>query len=117
MINYLENYSQILQKHFLESDIKRALELQIGNRFKKAQVTVDTYWRSVENVLAELYRVLKDGSRAILVVGKDGLMKEKCVRIAESYGFTLERAILKRYKDFKKQYYKYEYIIFLEKKE
>ena len=116
MINYLGNYSQILQKHFFESDIKRARELQVGNRFKKAQVTVGTYWRSIENVLAELYRVVKNGSRVILVVGKDGLMKEKCVKIAERYGFILERAILKRYKDFKKQYYKYEYIIFLEKK-
>ncbi len=49
------------------------------------------------------------------MVGKDGLMKEKCVKIAESYEFTLERAILKRYKDFKKKYYKYEYIIILKK--
>lgn len=116
MINYLGNYDQILQKHFLESDVNRALTLQIGNRFKKAQVTVDTYWRRIKNVIAELYRVVKNGSRVILVVGRDGLMKEKCVNIAENYGFVLERAILKRYRDFKKKYYKYEYIIILEKK-
>ncbi len=115
MIDYVENDLPVLQKFFQKEDINIAKNNQIGRRFKKPQITLDTFWHEMRYFMCECYRVLKVHSKLILVVGKNNLMKEKSVKIAKDCNIILDRAILKRYRDFKKNYLKYEYIIIFEK--
>ena len=115
MVDYIKNDLPVLQEFFQEEGINIAKNNQMGRRFKNPQKTLDTFWNEMNNFTGESYRILKDHSKLILVVGKSNLMEKKCIQIAQSNGFTLDKSILKRYRVFKKNYLKYEYIVILQK--
>ncbi len=115
MVDYIKNDLPVLQKFFQKEDVNIAKSNQIGRRFKNPEKTLNMFWSKMNNFTGETYRILKDRSKLILVVGKSNLMEKKCIQIAQDNGFMLDKSILKRYRDFKKNYLKYEYIVILEK--
>jgi len=115
MIDYVGNDLPVLQKFFQKEEISIIKNNQTGRRFKNPEKTLNMFWSDMNNFIGESYRVLKAHSRLILVVGKSNLMEKKCIQIAQNNGFTLDKLILKRYRDFKKNYLKYEYIVIVKK--
>ena len=88
---------------------------QIGRRYTKPKDTYEKFWENMKAVISQCSRILKPSSRLILVVSKDNLMDKRCVELGIECGLSKEQVILKRYRDYKKNYLKYEYIVILKK--
>lgn len=75
----------------------------------------EKFWENMRAVISECSRILKSRSRLILVVSKENLMDKRYTDIGNECGLSEDRIILKRYRDYKKKYLKYEYIVILKK--
>ncbi len=114
VIDYIENDRTQINFFFNENRIRNLKNKSIGNKIYNDKITQNVFWRRINKLFAEIFRILKPGSFFILVVGFYQNMKSSFIKIAGNNGFIIERTLRREVKHFKKKK-TVEYVIFLRK--
>jgi len=117
-IDYVENDRPQLE--YLGYDTSKLKEEMIGLKGKTIKEKLANYFDDMNKVLSEMYRVLKIGKYAVIIIGSNdrqtgGIRLEtKVEEMALKYGFVLDQKIVKPIKGIRNTM-KDEYMLFLRK--
>jgi len=117
-IDYAENDRPQLE--YLGYNVDALKEEMIGLKGKTKKEKLAIYFEDMNRVLSEMYRVLKKGKYAVIIIGSNDIqtggirLETKIEEMAIKLGFTLDKKIVKPIKGIKNTM-KEEYILFLRK--
>jgi len=117
-IDYAENDRPQLE--YLGYNVDALKEEMIGLKGKTKKEKLAIYFEDMNRVLSEMYRVLKRGKYAVIIIGSNDIqtggirLETKIEEMAIKLGFTLDKKIVKPIKGIKNTM-KEEYILFLRK--
>ncbi len=94
--------------------IKMLRKKMIGRDLKHKRLTEKVFWKDMNIIFEEIYRILKLNRYFIIVIGDYRNMKERFIEIAKYNNFFIER-LLKREVINLKNKKKFEYVLFLKK--
>ncbi|WKG33406.1 DNA methyltransferase [Priestia aryabhattai] len=98
--------------HWIDGDVELARDKEIGKHdtFTRPNADPDLYFKDMSKCFDEWYRVLKPGSRALIVIG-DAIVNKKPVPVAEQFikimnekGFNLENRWIRKIKTSRKSF-------------
>jgi DNA modification methylase len=114
ILDYISNSKPQLENFFGISEIHNMKKNSIGNRLGDRVLREKNYWRKVEIMLNQSYRILKDNGNLILVIGNIRDMKEKYGYLSNKVGFFINMILL-RDSIVQKKVEDQEYVLFLQK--
>ncbi len=114
LIDYIEeDYWQI--KYLVGKDkIKELKYNSIGNWREEQNFLVKNYWDKINQIMENLYRLLKPKKKLILIIGNYGNMRNNYKNIALNNDFKIERILQRKVVNLKRKD-NVEYVLFLKK--
>ncbi|MDR3112713.1 MAG: hypothetical protein LBU55_06090 [Elusimicrobiota bacterium] len=117
-IDYLKNDKTQLE--YLDADIEKLYSQMIGLQGYGIDEKLQMYFDAMEKAIAEMYRVLKESSSLVIVIGTNDIqtkgvrLETKVIDIAQKAGFVFELSLIKPIRGLQNSM-KEEFVLFFKK--
>ncbi|MBD3214405.1 MAG: hypothetical protein GF311_17470 [Candidatus Lokiarchaeota archaeon] len=115
LIDYIEEDINKIKYLFNEWEIQQLKTQSIGNRILNNQKSHLDYWNKIMKIIEEMYRILKNNSFLVFIIGNYGSMRSIYLSHFENSGFFIERILKRKIVNIKKKD-NFEYVFFARKK-